>query len=818
MSNIVVQVFRAARPRGTPAQRPRRLAVVLVATWSLVFGPPLRAEYLKIGSLTGANRDFNATLPITYNFGVTTAGGSAGLNVISVEFIVSRGSGVTQPVVFTIYDNFGATGTAVATTSVAAASISASGFNPFTATLSSPLALTAGAYSIRLSTASPGSGSDKYQYKDGKLRLTLADGTSLNSFLWVEDNNATGNAGTTLTAATGVVAQHTLASQTVNFGNFRLGSTLTQTVQLTNSNLPTSNNYSEALAGTATTTGTATVSGLPTVASPLNQGQSTNLTVGLGSSTAGPVSGNVNLSYTSQQGTSVSPGPFGTSVGSSTIAVSGTGYREATAGFSTTSASLGRFHVGATNVTGTISLQNTQTAGQYSEGLAATSTATSGGASVVSGLPTVASPLAAGGSQTVTLGLASVANVGLGNTGTVTLGLDTSGTGTSGLAAASIGSQLINVAAQGYSGQSVWQTSGSGTWGDFGDWDVPGGTPGVDGSLSGNDTATFGSAAVGATTVSLDGQNPGLAALTFSNAAASYTIAQGTGGSLTMGTSAATGAVAVTAGSHTISTGLALGRDTTFTTDSGTRLTLGGALSGANTLTKAGVGELLITGTGGLSGATTVSAGTLRVNGSIASSAVSVGNTATLAGSGTIGATTINAGGTLSPGNSPGTITANGTTVWQPGGDYNWQIHDADAGAGTGWDLMSIAGDLDLTNLSALNTFDINLWSLSAIGPDSNGNAVDFNPAQAYTWTIARVTGGGQILGFDADAFNINLAAANGTSGFTNSLAGGTITIVQNNADLNLVFAPVPEPAGLGLLAAAAVAAWAVRRRVRLAA
>ncbi|MFM8415005.1 MAG: PEP-CTERM sorting domain-containing protein, partial [Planctomycetota bacterium] len=67
-------------------------------------------------------------------------------------------------------------------------------------------------------------------------------------------------------------------------------------------------------------------------------------------------------------------------------------------------------------------------------------------------------------------------------------------------------------------------------------------------------------------------------------------------------------------------------------------------------------------------------------------------------------------------------------------------------------------------------------------------------------------------------AFNINLAAANGTGGFTNSLADGTITIEQNSSDLNLVFAPVPEPAGFSLLIAAGAAAWAVRRRVRIAA
>jgi hypothetical protein len=81
-----------------------RLVVAITATLACLLArePIVRADYLKIGSLTGANRDFSATVPVTYNFGVTTAGGDAGLSVINIDFIVSRRSGVTDPVVFTI--------------------------------------------------------------------------------------------------------------------------------------------------------------------------------------------------------------------------------------------------------------------------------------------------------------------------------------------------------------------------------------------------------------------------------------------------------------------------------------------------------------------------------------------------------------------------------------------------------------------------------------------------------------------------------------------------------------------------------------------
>jgi len=339
-----------------------------------------------------------------------------------------------------------------------------------------------------------------------------------------------------------------------------------------------------------------------------------------------------------------------------------------------------------------------------------------------------------------------------------------------------------------------------------------GGTPGLDGAFSGTDTALFGNSITADRTILLDGSSPGVRTLTFDHPTASYTIAAGSGGALTLGTQSHEGELVVTAGSHTISTGLGLGSDTTVATAAGTRLTLDGVLSGSNALTKSGLGELLVTGTGSLSGATTVAAGTLRVNGSIASSAVTVNSGATLAGSGTVGPLTIAAGGTLSPGNSPGIITVDGDAIWEPGGSYNWQIHDAGGSPGSGWDLTNIAGDLDLRNLTSLDRFNINLWSLAAIEPDVNGSAIRFDPTQAFSWTIANVAAGKSILGFSPDRFNLVLAAANGTSGFANSLEGGSFSIAQNGQDLNLVFVPVPEPGWLALLVAGAGLGFGRRR------
>ena len=144
------------------------------------------------------------------------------------------------------------------------------------------------------------------------------------------------------------------------------------------------------------------------------------------------------------------------------------------------------------------------------------------------------------------------------------------------------------------------------------------------------------------------------------------------------------------------------------TNTSGRTLTLGGNNNGSGSIsgvianyngvggtaggiTKAGTGTWTLSGTNTYTGATTVSAGALVINGdnSAATGAVSVATNATLGGSGTIGgATGIADGGTLSPGNSPGTITfannlsmSNGSTLIFEAGD-----------------LVNVSGQLDLDN------------------------------------------------------------------------------------------------------------------------
>ena len=223
---------------------------------------------------------------------------------------------------------------------------------------------------------------------------------------------------------------------------------------------------------------------------------------------------------------------------------------------------------------------------------------------------------------------------------------------------------------------------------------------------------------------------------------------------------------------------------------------------------------LVLAGTNTYTGNTTVAEGVLVVDGDISSSATTtVEAGGVLSGSGRVGDTIILAGGTGSPGSSPGTMTVDGNLIWNGGGNYNWQIHDAlgTAGAPLGWDLYDVTGFLDLTALTLGSEFNINLWSLSGISPDASGDALNFNPGRNYTWVIVATDLG--VVGFDEDYFNINVAATNGTDGFSNDLLGGVFGVRVTGNNLELTFTAVPEPGTWAAAALLVAAAMVIRRR-----
>jgi len=267
-----------------------------------------------------------------------------------------------------------------------------------------------------------------------------------------------------------------------------------------------------------------------------------------------------------------------------------------------------------------------------------------------------------------------------------------------------------------------------------------------------------------------------------------------------------------------------------FTVGGAGNTTINTALSHTGGLTKADAGILTLAGSNTYTGATTITGGSLALSGSgsIASSSAITINSSTslsvtgltgnftlgasqsLGGSGTLTATgkTVIASGTLTPGNSPGTLTQDGGTLQLGvGGDLNWQVYDANGPAGIGgFDTVSLinGATLDLSALSVGNTYNINLWSLSGIGPDANGNAINFNNSLNYAWTLFST--GTAINDFDTSKFTINTGAFNGTSGFSNTLNGSfQMALSGDSTDLVLTYTAVPEPGaallgGLGLL------------------
>jgi autotransporter-associated beta strand protein len=370
-------------------------------------------------------------------------------------------------------------------------------------------------------------------------------------------------------------------------------------------------------------------------------------------------------------------------------------------------------------------------------------------------------------------------------------------------------------------GPAVWDNgAATGLWGTAGNWQTgnsPGGGSAVaftsanattvdtqTDRLAGDITFQSGSAALvlGNNTITTYGRIRNESAVT-------QTISSGLALSGNASIDAAAGNLAITG---PVSFGTGTTRTLTFT--GGNNTTVSGVISGGNAtagaLVKTGSGRLTLTGNNTFTGTTTISTGTLVINGSMAAgNDVSVSAGGTLAGSGTV-AGQVSVAGTLSPGNSPGTIST-GSEVWVDGGNYNWQIFNATEAPGTGYDTTSITGGLDLTSLTS-GGFSINLWSLSAVGPDSNGNALNFVDASNYTWTLVSTTTG--ITGFSAGDFAIHDLANNGTAGFSNSFAG-TFSVSVSGNNLLLNYTAVPESATWVLVAGSTFGLGLLRRRIR---
>jgi fibronectin-binding autotransporter adhesin len=272
-----------------------------------------------------------------------------------------------------------------------------------------------------------------------------------------------------------------------------------------------------------------------------------------------------------------------------------------------TTLSLGYVHVGyASPVVSSTQLVANGTAGAYMVDLKADAVAS--GNLTVNGVRGVAS----GSSANIAATLATGQGVGvISGTLAYTFADDSSLAG----ASSNVGTTTFLVTGEVYSGQGVWNKVGGGSWGTlasgFGEnWQAGGGSPGLDAAFASTDTATFGTAGSGV--VTLDGASPSLKAVTFDNASASYEIAQGTGGVLTMNGGTTAAVIENLSGNHAITAPLALATDTLFTVaNAANRLTIGGTISGPGDVEIGGAGRTVFTQSQSYAGTTTVTSGVL---------------------------------------------------------------------------------------------------------------------------------------------------------------------------------------------------------------
>lgn len=115
--------------------------------------------------------------------------------------------------------------------------------------------------------------------------------------------------------------------------------------------------------------------------------------------------------------------------------------------------------------------------------------------------------------------------------------------------------------------------NGSGSYGtltSMADWTLAGGAPGLDGgAYAATDTATFDNTALASgssATVSLNGASPSLKAVTFNTAGGGgYTLAQGSGGTLTFNNGGSNAILTDSNGNHTISAPVVLASNLAYT-------------------------------------------------------------------------------------------------------------------------------------------------------------------------------------------------------------------------------------------------------------
>jgi len=262
-------------------------------------------------------------------------------------------------------------------------------------------------------------------------------------------------------------------------------------------------------------------------------------------------------------------------------------------------------------------------------------------------------------------------------------------------------------------------------------------------------------------------------------AASSGTINTGAGGSV-----AATGTGAQTVGATVQSSSTGSGAVGLLAGASQT-LNLSGGLSGGGEFNKTGSGTVKVGDSAGFTGTLNVNEGRALVAGALGTTSTTVmGSGSLLGGSGTVG-----------------------SVFWNAGATYEWGLRNLTGVAGTDWDLVRVAGTLDLGLLNSSDKFNLSLLSDGSLDL-SNG----------YEWTFLQAANfaglGNLALGSDiTNFFNITTQGMDvGTEPANVRVLVGSTVNGLNSLNLRVV----PEPSAQSLLAlgmAALVAVRSMRRK-----
>ncbi|KRC81464.1 hypothetical protein ASE13_03470 [Sphingomonas sp. Root241] len=229
-----------------------------------------------------------------------------------------------------------------------------------------------------------------------------------------------------------------------------------------------------------------------------------------------------------------------------------------------------------------------------------------------------------------------------------------------------------------------------------------------------------------------------------------------------------------------ISTGraIAFAGQAVFSTDTGTTLTLTGAVTGAGALGKLGAGTLVLAGTGSYAGITEIGQGTLLVNGDYAAATglVRMYQGSTLGGTGTIGGN-VSLAGTLAPGaGGAGTLTINGNLAISQSATLAWEFGQANVAGGALNDLVNVGGNLTLDGtinvaVPAGGAFDAGIYRVFNYGGTLTDNGL----------ALGTMPGGGSVTVQTSIAGQVNLVNSAGLAlAFWDGAAGP-----KNNGVIN---------------------------------